>query len=83
MSLVFRPGRYRHFKGGLYDALIVARHSETEEEFVVYRPADGKSGWWVRPRRLFCDTVQVNGTEQPRFAWLGPATTPAPEEAPP
>ena len=33
-----RPGRYRHFKGNEYQVLGVARHSETEEEMVVYRP---------------------------------------------
>lgn len=32
------PGRaYRHFKGGLYEFLTMATHSETKEELVVYR----------------------------------------------
>lgn len=31
------PGRYRHFKGNEYEVLGMARHSETEEEMVVYR----------------------------------------------
>jgi hypothetical protein len=35
------PGRYRHFKGGEYEVLGVAHHSETFEELVVYRHADG------------------------------------------
>ena len=33
------PGLYRHFKGGLYRVEGVARHSETLEEMVVYRPS--------------------------------------------
>ena len=37
MSEEIRPGRYRHFKGKEYEVLGVARHSETEEEYVVYR----------------------------------------------
>ena len=36
-----RPGRYRHFKGNEYQVLGVARHSETEEEMVVYRALFG------------------------------------------
>ena len=44
-----RPGRYRHFKGNEYQVLGVARHSETEEEMVVYRALYGEGGLWVRP----------------------------------
>ena len=65
-------GRYRHFKGGLYEVLGVARHSETEEEFVVYRPLYGDGGLWVRPRAMFLDTVTAGGVVVPRFRYLGP-----------
>lgn len=37
MSEIVNPGRYRHYKGNEYIVLEVARHSETEEELVVYR----------------------------------------------
>jgi hypothetical protein len=67
------PGRYRHFKGGLYEVLGVARHSETEEEFVVYRALYGDGGLWVRPRAMFLDTVTAGGVAVPRFRYLGPA----------
>ena len=49
MHETIRPGRYRHFKGNEYEVLGVARHSETEEELVVYRPLYGEGGLWVRP----------------------------------
>jgi hypothetical protein len=78
----FRPGRYRHFKGGLYEAFDLARHSETEEEYVIYRPLQGAPGWWVRPRAMFCGTVVVDGAPVPRFAWLGPAAAQREGEAP-
>jgi hypothetical protein len=65
-----RTGKYRHFKGGLYEVLGVARHSETEEELVVYKNSRGDL--WVRPRAMFLETVTHDGREVPRFAYLGP-----------
>ena len=65
-----RPGRYRHYKGGLYTVLGVARHSESEERLVVYRPEYGARDLWVRPLAMFQEEVIVDGQPQPRFAWL-------------
>lgn len=66
-----RPGRYRHYKGNEYIVLGIARHSETEEELVVYRPDYGDRGLWVRPRAMFEEQVEVNGRLVPRFAFVG------------
>lgn len=66
-----RPGRYRHYKGNEYRVLSVARHTETEEELVVYQALYGEYGWWVRPRAMFLETVVVNGQTVPRFARIG------------
>lgn len=63
-------GRYRHYKGGEYEVLGVARHSETLEPLVVYRPLYNESGLWVRPLTMFHEQVEVNGQLQPRFAFL-------------
>ena len=52
-----RPGKYRHFKGGLYEVIGTARHSETGEEMVVYRALYGERGLWVRPARMWNETV--------------------------
>lgn len=68
-----RPGRYRHYKGKEYLVLGVARHSETEEELVVYRLLYGDFGLWVRPRGMFLETVVIDGRTTPRFAYVGPA----------
>lgn len=65
-----RPGRYRHYKGNLYEVLGVARHSETEEELVVYRALYGDFGLWVRPLAMFTQLVEFEGKQVPRFAPL-------------
>jgi hypothetical protein len=62
------PGRYRHYKGGEYEVIGVARHSETHEPMVVYRPLYNETGWWVRPYAMFFDDVEAGGRMQPRFA---------------
>ncbi len=67
-----RAGRYRHFKGNLYEVIGVARHSETLEELVVYCPLYesqdfGRDSLWVRPRAMFLERVVIDGREQPRF----------------
>jgi len=64
---MIRPGRYRHFKGQEYEVLGVARHSETEEEFVVYRALYGDRGLWIRPAAMFAESVTVDGRQILRF----------------
>ena len=60
-------GRYRHYKGGEYEVIGVARHSETHEPMVVYRPLYNATGWWTRPQ----DAVEAHVLEEhrvrPRF----------------
>lgn len=58
-------GSYRHSKGGVYRVLGVARHSETEEELVVYSSASGE--WWVRPKEMFLGSTTVDGQDVQRF----------------
>lgn len=64
------PGRYRHYKGQEYEVLGVARHSETEEEFVVYRALYCEFGLWVRPLGMFEELVDIDGRLIPRFCKL-------------
>jgi len=61
------PGRYRHFKGNEYTVIGVARHSETQEELVVYQKEYGDRGLWVRPLAMFQEMVEVDGKDVPRF----------------
>lgn len=68
-----RLGRYRHYKGGEYEVIGVARHSETLEPLVVYRPLYNDSGWWVRPHAMFFGSVVIDGVARPRFEAVNPA----------
>ena len=65
-----RPGRYRHYKGGEYTVIGVARHSETDESLVVYRPEYGERGLWVRPQSMFTEFVETQRGLEPRFALI-------------
>ena len=65
------PGRYRHFKGKEYEVLGVARHSETEEELVVYRALYGDFGLWVRPVSMWNEAVERDGKTFRRFTYIG------------
>lgn len=66
-----QPGRYRHYKGLEYTVVGTARHSETLEEHVVYRQEYGDHGLWVRPKKMFSETVKIDGKDVPRFQSLG------------
>ena len=66
-----KPGRYRHFKGSEYEVIGLARHSETQEEMVVYRALYGDFGLWVRPARMWNETVERDGKTFRRFTYIG------------
>ena len=50
-------GVYKHFKGDSYLVEDVARHSETGEEFVVYRKLYDDGSLWIRPKEMFLSEV--------------------------
>jgi hypothetical protein len=60
-------GLYRHYKGGMYEVIGTARHSETLEAMTVYRALYGAHGLWVRPAAMFSEQVVIDGLLQPRF----------------
>jgi hypothetical protein len=67
-----RIGKYKHYKGNLYEVLGVAKHSETLEELVVYKALYQPEGenLWVRPLAMFTESVEINGTTVERFAFI-------------
>ena len=65
------PGKYRHFKGGQYELICLAKDSETSEELVIYRSLNGDGHIWARPAAIFYQYVDVNGHQVPRFEKIG------------
>lgn len=67
----FKPGRYRHYKGGEYELLFTATHSETLEKMVVYRALYGERGIWTRPADMWFQEVNIGGKTVSRFEYAG------------
>ena len=68
------------YKNKFYEVIGVAHRSETLEELVVYRalwdsPEFGYNALWVRPKKIFLETVEVDGKKVPRFEYVGPKET--------
>tara|TARA_R110001592_G_scaffold6898_3_gene38065 strand:+ start:1871 stop:2083 length:213 start_codon:yes stop_codon:yes gene_type:complete len=68
--MTLKTGIYRHYKDKLYQVIGVARHSETEEEHVVYRPLYGERGLWIRPLSMFDETIEQDGVKVKRFTFI-------------
>jgi hypothetical protein len=67
---MIQPGRYRHYKGKEYQVIGVAKHSETEEDLVVYRALYGEFGLWVRPEKMFREKIEIEGKLVFRFEYI-------------
>lgn len=64
-------GIYKHFKGDEVEVVGTGLHSETQEEFVVYRHISGSRSseghYWVRPIKMFLEEVERDGKKISRF----------------
>lgn len=63
-------GKYRHFKGNEYEALAVAKNSETLEPTVVYKALYGEGDVWVRPLDMFLEEIERDGKTFKRFTFI-------------
>jgi len=62
---------YRHYKGNLYELLMIAKNSESpSESLVIYRDLNDISKVWARPHDMFFEKVYHNGTYVDRFKKL-------------
>ena len=66
-----KKGIYRHYKGGEYELLAIANHSETMEKMVVYRALYGAKEFWVRPASMWNEVIERDGKIFPRFTYMG------------
>jgi hypothetical protein len=66
-----KKGKYRHFKGNMYEVIGTAKHSETLEEMVVYRALYGDGELWVRPAAMWDEQIQREGKMFRRFEYIG------------
>lgn len=66
-----KKGKYRHFKGGEYRLIDIAKHSETLEPMVVYQALYGENGLWVRPAYMWTEIVHRDDYNGPRFIYIG------------
>ena len=65
-----KKGRYRHFKGNIYELLGFAKNSETLEDMVIYRALYGEGEIWVRPLSMWGETVEHDGKSVLRFTYI-------------
>ena len=68
-------GKYKHYKGKEYKVIGIATHSETLEEMVMYEAlyeieGKGFNSLWVRPKKMFEEQIELNGTMVNRFQYL-------------
>jgi hypothetical protein len=60
-------GKYKHYKGNIYEIIGLAKHSETMEELVIYRSMGANQKIWARPKDMFFENIIINGKTTPRF----------------
>ncbi len=78
MKQELKLGLYQHYSGKFYEVMGLCRHSETLEEMVVYRQLYGDHGLWVRPKEMFFEQIDIEGTMKPRFTFLNSLFTKPP-----
>lgn len=64
-------GKYRHYKGGEYEVIGIAKDHETLEDLVVYRALYDKHVLWARPLEMFSEKVEINGKKVSRYKYIG------------
>ena len=75
LIMELKAGVYRHYKGGLYQAIGIGRNTETEELMVAYISLTGAHlpgpRLNFRPAAMWFEQVEVDGKKVPRFEYIG------------
>jgi len=69
-------GKWRHYKGGEYEVLGMAVHSETLEEMIMYKSLVDNHGYkkgtvWIRSAKMWNEIVEFEGKKVKRFEFIG------------
>lgn len=69
------PGIYRHYKGGIFKVVAVAKMDDTNEEYVVFHSVyqgleRGEGGWWIRRKEEFAEEIEYKGKTVARFKFV-------------
>jgi hypothetical protein len=74
MEQTIKLGKYQHFKGKFCEVIGIAKNSENPaDEFVVYKELSEEfpnGQLWIRPKKMFLETVNRDGKEIPRFKFI-------------
>ncbi len=70
---MLKLGKYKHYKGNEYRVICIAKHTETNEDLVIYEALyeNLESKIWARPLKMFLEEVEVDGKKIPRFEYIG------------
>lgn len=70
---IIKNGLYRHYKGKNYKLIDIVKHSETQEDLILYQCMyhNDSSVLWVRPISNFFSKVTTDGIEVDRFSYIG------------
>jgi len=69
INITIHPGIYKHYKGGMYEVIENAKHSETLEDMVIYRSLEN-GRVWVRPSIMFIEPTAEDGNSISRFTFV-------------
>lgn len=67
---MIKKGKYKHYKGNMYEVLDIANHSETLEKMVVYKALYGEGEIWVRPASMWNEEIEIDGKIVKRFEFV-------------
>lgn len=70
-------GKYKHYKGAIYNVIGVGLHTETQERMVLYYPDECPEifkeqkdlSHFVRPYEMFNETIEIDGKQIRRFTY--------------
>ena len=67
---MIKLGKYKHYKGNMYEDLMIAKNSEDLTDMVIYKALYGNNQIWARPISMWEEEVIINGKPIKRFTFV-------------